>query len=134
MPFAAEATRHLERGRDPVRRDEAQLAGRARVPAAGDEDGAEPVERRAAGVPVGEGQPRVAGAADAVGLDRPRDRPPPLAPPRRASPSRGPSRVAWKNARYGCCVGWANRRRKGVTRIAVPPSRTGKASRQSRSA
>ena len=45
-----------------------------------------------------------------------------------------PVRVAWKKARYGCWVGWAKRRRSGLTRIAVPPSRTGNASRQRRRA
>ena len=72
MSFAAETVGHREGGRDPVRRNEPELAGSARVPAARDDYGSETVECRAAGVPVGEGQPRVAGAADAVGLERTR--------------------------------------------------------------
>ena len=72
MSLAAEAVGHGEGGRDPMRWNEPELAGSACVPAARDEDGSETVERRAAGVPVGEGQPRVAGAADAVGVERTR--------------------------------------------------------------
>ena len=37
----------------------------------------------------------------------------------------GPERVAWKNARYGCCVGWLKCRWNRWTRIAVPPATTG---------
>ena len=72
MRAAGEAAGHLERRGDAVRRDEAELPRGSRVAAAGDEHGAEPVERRAAGIPVGEGQPRVARAAVAVRGDRAR--------------------------------------------------------------
>ena len=38
-----------------------------------------------------------------------------------------PYRVAWKKARYGCCVGWTKWRTKRLVRIATPPSTTGNA-------
>ena len=45
-----------------------------------------------------------------------------------------PSRSEWKRARYGSCVPCAKWRESRWRTIAVPSSRTGKASRQSRSA
>ena len=57
---------HLERGADPADRDEAELPHRGRVPRARDVDGAEPLERRPAGLPVAERQQRVDGAAGSV--------------------------------------------------------------------
>ena len=72
MTLAAEAACHLECGRDAVRRHEPELPCGRRVAAAGDENGAQPVEHGTAGVPVGERKARMAGPADAVGLDRTR--------------------------------------------------------------
>ncbi len=51
---AGEPAGHLQRGRHAVGGDEAELAGGGGVPAAGDDDGAETVERRPAAVPVRE--------------------------------------------------------------------------------
>ena len=52
----------------------------------------------------------------------------------RAPRSVRPSRSSWKSERYGSCVPWAKWRESRWRRIAVPPSTTGKASRQRRSA
>ena len=52
----------------------------------------------------------------------------------RSSSRAVPARTARKKFRYGCWLGCANRRSNGWTRIAVPPSTTGNASRQSLSA
>ena len=97
---AGAPVRHRQRRADAVRRDEAELAGGGRVAAAGDEHGAEPVERGLAGVPVGEREQRVARAAAAVGVDRARvggGRALGVGERRRA---RGAvAGVAWKNAR-----------------------------------
>ena len=69
------------------------------------------LERRPARIPVGERQQRMARAAAAVGGDRARVRRPRARLGERR-PSRAPLRGRRKNARYGCWVGCANRRRK----------------------
>ena len=51
-----------------MRRHEPELARSSVVPAAGDDDVAEPAQRGAAGVPVDEREQRMAGASGAVGL------------------------------------------------------------------
>ena len=91
-------------------------------------------ERGLARVPVGERQQRMARCAPRGSR---RARAASAAAARSASArtlGSRPVRVAWKNARYGCCVGCAKCRGKRLTRIAVPPFATGNASRHSRSA
>ena len=132
---AGHAARHLERRADAVRRDEAELPRGDRVAAAGDDHGAERGPS-AGGTPSQSANGSSGWQVRPAG--RPRSRARRAAATRSASASAlrvsGPSRVAWKNARYGCCVGWAKWRWKRWSRIAVPPSTTGNASRQSRSA
>ena len=65
------AARHLERRADAADRDEAELPHGGGVARARDVDGAEPLERRPARLPVAERQQRMDGAAGAVLLDRP---------------------------------------------------------------
>src|SRR5215203_6758318 len=62
--------RHRKRGAHAVRRDEAELARDGSVAAARDEDRAEPLDRGLTGLPLREGEERMAGAARAVGVDR----------------------------------------------------------------
>ena len=99
---------------DAVHRHEAELPHGRRVAGARDEHGAEPAERGLAAR-----SSRGTAAADArcapSGTPRSRARPPPRrAPRRRARAGRGPSRVAWKNVRYGCCVGCGEAPREPV--------------------
>ena len=134
MRSRAAPFRHLERGAEALDPDEAELPGRLRVAAAGDQDGAEPFGRRRAAPPLGERLQRMGGAPGAVALERRARRRSPRARPRRGRSRRRPARGSKKSARYGVCVGRGNRRGNGCTRIAVPPAATGGASRQSRSA
>ena len=60
---------HVQRGADAVRRDEAELPCDRGVAAAGDQHRPEPLERRAARLPVPEGQQWMAGAATPVHLE-----------------------------------------------------------------
>ena len=68
---ARDAAGHLERGRDAVRRDEAERTRRAGVAAAGDEHAAGALERRPARGPVGVREQRVRSLAASVGRERP---------------------------------------------------------------
>ena len=65
---------HLECGADAADRDEAKLPYRGGVARSGDVDGAEPLERGAARLPVAKREQRVHGAAGAILLDRTRVR------------------------------------------------------------
>ena len=128
------AVRHRERRAEPVRRHEAELPRGDAVAAPAtstapsrESAGAHPAQSangssgwqaRPAAVRLRARARRAAASASA---------------PASSSGSR-PVRVAAKNARYGCCVGCAKWRLKRWTRIAVPPSTIGNASRQSRSA
>ena len=122
---AGAAVRHLERARDPVRRHEAERPRRLVVAAAGDDDGAEPVERRRAAVPVGVRQERMAGAPGAVGVERAR-----VGGRRRARPPRGRPAGAvaepWKRARYGSWVPCAKWREAGAARSRCRRRRPGR--------
>ena len=72
MCAAGQAACHLQRRRDAVGGHEPKLTRRRRVAAARDEHRSEPVERRPARIPVGEGQHGVAGAPAAIVVDRAR--------------------------------------------------------------
>ena len=128
------ARRHVERRRDAARGDEAELARGGGVAAARDEDGPEPLQRGPTGVPVGERERGMAGAARRGS-----------APSARSSASASRSAasehlglagepVAAKNARYGVCVGCANARWKRWSEDHRPALGDGNESRHSRSA
>ena len=124
----------------PPRRRRASGRARARAPHRG--RGSRRRTPRRAGRAPGRtrSSPRTAAADDACarrGTTRSPSRPPPRRAPPRASGRRRapiPARIARKKSRYGCWLGCANFRSNGWTRIAAPPSTTGNASRQSRSA
>ena len=131
---ACDAAGHLERGGDAVGRDEPERPCRPGIAAACDEHAARALEDGRARRPVDVGQQRMRGAAPAVGVERARRRRPPAAARRRAAPAVAPSRSTWKRLRYGACGPCPNVRRRSCRRTTVPPSRSGEASRQSRSA
>ena len=131
---AALAEHHLACRADAADRDEAELARRGAVARARDVDVAEPLERRPARLPIAEREKRMDGAARR-GIRRSPSRPRP--PHRSASASSSGLRaigVGRKKTWYGSCVGRANMRRKRSTRMTMPPSTTGNASRHSPSA
>ena len=64
--------RHVQRGAHAVRRDEAEHPGRGRVAATGDDDGAEPLERRLTRLPIGLRQQGVRAAPRSIVGQRPR--------------------------------------------------------------
>ena len=132
---ARDSVRHLERARDRVARDEAERARGDRVAAARDDDAAERERARAAAGPVGVREQRVARAARLGRRRAPRRRLLPRARP--AASSSASSALAKRVEDRGgtaSCVPCANERVSGWTRISVPPSRTGNASRHRRSA
>ena len=117
VSVAAEAARHLERRRDAVSERSRAGGRRSRHPATRTAPSRSSAGRHAS---QSAKEARMAGAAGPVRLDRARVLRGARSP-RRVAGSRL-VRVAWKNARYGCWVGWAKRRRNGVTRMTVPPS------------
>ena len=121
MRLRAAAARHLERGAEAVRRDEAELPCGLRVAAARDQDRAEPVRRGVAGAPFEERLQRVARAAGAVVRDRALvlDRAV-LGVAHRADVA---ARCARRRRARGTASAWGggSGAANGWTRIAVPP-------------